>query len=123
MNNKEVEQQHYDMAKEVQKITGKESQTKKVIAVGYLEKGTPFEKGELSEEFHKRLWAIWNGGYTLTSIGHHTCEFCGHATSSAEKILYDGANKVEYVFPEMIFHYIKVHDFKPQKEFIEFIMR
>jgi len=103
----------------------------KVVAIGWLDWRDEFEKGEVSLRFLNKLRILWNEGGHIGTLGYHTCEFCNGfdedqktpATSSCEKILVDRENKIEYHFPEMIFHYIEVHNFKPSNEFIEFVMR
>ena len=92
--------------------------------IGYLSwLEEEFPKGEVPVEFVSKLRLIWNTGLTLCSLGLHTCEFCNNATGSSEKILIDKVNKIKYIFPELIFHYMEVHKFKPSDEFIDFIMK
>lgn len=133
MNNKEVEQQHLKMQNEFNKFLlekGRSIEKVKFVAVGYLDTVEEFEKGEVSTNFLSKLKLLWNEGITLASMGHHECEFCEggygtgeRATSSSEKELTDKENKIKYLFPEMIFHYITEHKFKPSQQFIEFVMR
>ena len=126
MKNKEVEQQHIEMQKKLNEMLSKNGMIEddfKIVAVGYLSIDEEFEKGEVSTSFLTKLHFLWDGGYILSSAGHHTCEFCNKATSSSEKVLTDTENKIKYCFPEMIFHYITEHKFKPSNEFIEFVMR
>ena len=136
MNNKEVEQQekkHMDSLKKYAKENGfemPEMGTFKTKAIGYLAWGEPFEKGIVSTSFLNKLKLLWSEGMTLGSLGHHECEFCidegnyeNRGMSCQEKILIDERNKIKYKFPEMIFHYIEKHNFKPSNEFIGFVMR
>ena len=57
------------------------------------------------------------------SCGHNTCEFFGNATSSSEKVFRDNENRIEYKFPEMIFHYIKKHGYQPPEDFVMFVLK
>lgn len=133
MKNKEVEQEHLEMQKELNKMLSKNNMIEddfKFVAVGYLSIDEEFEKGEVSANFLTKLKALWDEGITLGSMGHHDCEFCidegnyeKRGMSSSEKELIDRENKIKYLFPEMIFHYITEHKFKPSNEFIEFVMR
>ena len=129
MKNKEVEQQHIEWQEKWNKELlehGHPIDDFKFVAVGYLDILEPFEKGEVSTNFLNKLHILWNEGLALGSAGCHVCEFCGgdnKATSSSEKELTDRENKIKYLFPEMIFHYITEHKFKPSNEFIEFVMR
>ena len=134
MKNKEVEEERNKMNERLQNFIKEdhpefEIAKNKIVAIGYLDISEPFEKGEVSTNFLNKLEILWNKGLTLGSLGHHECEFCidegnykGRATSSSEKILIDKKNKIEYIFPEMIFHYIKEHKFKPSDEFIKLVM-
>ncbi len=136
MKNKEVEQDHQKHIESLKKYAKEngfempEGSEYKIVAVGYLAWGEPFEKGEVSINFLNKLHILWGEGITLGSMGHHECEFCidegnyeNRGKSSSEKELTDRENKIKYIFPEMIFHYITKHNFKPSNEFVEFVMR
>ncbi len=136
MNNKEIEQQRnksIESLKEYAKKNGFEIPKMleyKSVAIGYLSIDEEFERGEVSQNFLNKLQILWNEGITLGSLGFHECEFCidegnyeNRGKSSSEKELADKENKIKYLFPEMIFHYITKHNFKPCNEFIEFVMR
>lgn len=94
----------------------------KSVAVGYLDITEEYRKGIVSQNFINKLRQIWDTGLLLGSMGHHTCEFCGKATGSSEKVLRDEKNRIEYMFPEMIFHYIEKHDYQPPEEFVLFVL-
>jgi len=136
MRNKEVEQEHKKHIEDMKKYAKEngfempEILEYKFIAIGYLSIEEEFEKGEVSQNFLTKLRVLWNEGGTTGSLGFHECEFCidegnyeKRGKSSSEKELIDKENKVKYKFPEMIFHYITEHKFKPSNEFIEFVMR
>ena len=136
MKNKEVEQE-YNKSNESLKKYAKDNGFEipemlkcKVVAIGYLSIDEEFEKGEVSQNFLTKLKVLWGEGNTIGSLGFHECEFCidegnykNRGKSNSEKELTDNENKVKYKFPEMIFHYITEHKFKPPNEFIEFVMR
>ncbi len=128
MKNSEVEQEHEKSQESFNKFlkeNGREELKYKFKAIGYLDITEPYEKGIVSQTFVNKLRQIWKSGMTLGSLGFHTCEFCEtepKATSSCEKILVDKENNIKYLFPEMIFHYIEVHEFKPSNEFIKCVM-
>jgi hypothetical protein len=135
MKNKEVEQKEIKMQNEMNKFCLKEGhpnliQDFKIVAIGWLDSSESFEKGEVSKSFMTKLRLLWNEGLILATLGFHECNFCegGYGTgdrarSSREKVLMDKENKIKYIIPEMIFHYIEKHKYKPQKEFIEFVMK
>ncbi len=132
MNNRQVEDKHDEMSEKMAKEYGmiKEAEYK-CKAIGYLSIRERYEVGEVPEGFVEKLKQILDSGTYTCSLGYHECEFCLNqgvkklprdALSSCEKRLRDEQNKIDYMFPEMIFHYIKVHQFKPSDKFIEFIM-
>lgn len=133
MKNSEVEQQHIEMQKRLNEYAiknGYPPEEYKFVAIGYLSIDEEFEKGEVSTSFLTKLHVLWNEGGATMSLGFHECEFCidegnyeGRGKSSSEKVLIDRENKIKYLFPWMIFHYITAHKFKPSNEFIEFVMR
>lgn len=125
MKKAEVEKQMYSSQRwlrEESKKRGLKFIEYKDIAVGYLDITEEYQKGIVSQNFINKLRQIWDTGSRLMSLGHHTCEFCGNATSSSEKILQDEKNKVRYKFPEMIFHYMEKHDYQPPEDFVLFIL-
>lgn len=95
----------------------------KSVAVGYLDITEEYQKGIVSQNFINKLRQIWDSGIKLMSLGHHTCEFCGKATGSCEKVLRDRENRIEYMFPEMIFHYIEEHGYQPPEDFVMFVLK
>jgi hypothetical protein len=131
MKNKEVEQKEIEMQNEMNEFCLRGGhpnlvQEFKIVAIGWLDSSEPFEKGEVSVSFITKLRLLWNEGLILATLGFHECDFCEigkKAKSSREKVLMDKENKIKYIIPEMIFHYIEEHGYKPQKEFIEFVMR
>ena len=133
MKNEEVEKEHIDYQKKWNKELlgyGRPIEEFKFVAIGYLSIDEEFEKGEVSTSFLTKLKVLWDEGGTTGALGHHECEFCidegnyeKRGMSNEEKVLVDKENKIKYQFPEMIFHYITEHKFKPSNEFIEFVMR
>ena len=133
MKNNEVEQQHIEAQQRLNEMLTENGMMKedfKIVAIGYLSIDEEFEKGEVSQNFLNKLKILWNEGGCSMSLGFHECEFCidegnyeNRGKSSSEKVLVDRENKIKYCFPEMIFHYITEHKFKPSNEFIEFVMR
>ncbi len=133
MKNSEIEQHHIEMQKSLNEYARKNGypiEDYKFVAIGYLSIDEEFEKGEVSTNFLTKLKVLWGEGIILGSLGSHECEFCidednyeKRGKSSSEKELVDRENKIRYIFPEMIFHYITEHNFKPSNEFIEFVMR
>ena len=130
MKNQEVEQKETELQSAMNNLCLTEGHPNlvrdlKIIAIGWLDISEPFEKGEVSSSFLAKLRLLWEDGPILSTLGFHECDFCEgeKAKSSREKILIDKENKIEYIFPEMIFHYIEKHNYCPPEEFIRFVMK
>lgn len=131
MKNSEVEQEHIEYQKKFNKELlerGYPIEDFKMIAIGYLSIDEKFERGIVSTSFINKLKILWDEGRTTGSLGHHECEFCidegifPRGLSNSVKTLIDEENNIKYFFPEMIFHYIEKHNFKPSNQFIGFVM-
>lgn len=105
--------------------------------IGYL--SGSFEKGEIPEGFLDKLKEIEANFVSYKgSMGQHICEYCfpdknelqrkldrvevnyediKDALSGGEKVLHG-----KYIWPDMLTHYIKVHNYRPPQEFIDEIM-
>ncbi len=115
----------YDSLEEYAKREGLDFVRYKTVAVGYLDITEEYQKGPVSQNFINKLKIAWNTGGVLASLGYHECEFCegkNKATSGSEKMLRDEVNKIEYRFPQMIFHYIEEHGYQPPEDFVLFVM-
>ena len=126
MNAKEVESEHKRIDDKISKDLGIE--VYKPVAIGYLDITEEYKRGYVPQKFIDKLRILFNEGISIATMGFHECEFCideerkDRGKSSSEKTLRDDENKIKYIFPEMIFHYIEEHNFKPSDEFITFIM-
>jgi hypothetical protein len=97
-------------------------ETPGTVNVGWLEKSEPFPTGQTSEEFRTRLLELC-GRPVRQTRGIHTCSLCrgkDRATGSAE-IRVAGAAAV-YAAPELVHHYVTVHDYRPPEEFIAAVL-
>lgn len=110
-------------------------ETSGVLNVGWLEKGKPFELGDVSEEFINRLWILC-GTPVYATRGFYSCEFCGEEESWPIKMSMGGIerrlgdaeirvvarNGCVYASPNLIIHYIVKHNYLPPREFIQAVM-
>jgi hypothetical protein len=110
--------------------------TMKLLAVGWLDKEHKFPTGQTSPEFQQKLLVFCqNPGYI--TLGFHDCEFCDtpqpdkitipHPKYSSTKlgsteIMIIGQNDRSYHAPDLIYHYIRDHNYLPPAEFIEAVM-
>lgn len=54
-------------------------------------------------------------------MGFHVCEFCGNASSSGDVTL-AFENGHRYTMPDMILHYIAIHNYRPPDNFIRDVL-
>ncbi len=81
-------------------------------AIGYLE--GEYQKGSVPSGFIEKLATI--SDKIFSTHGWHDCPYCRNAKSSSD-IAVGG-----YVWPQMLSHYVKVHNYQPPQEFIDFVM-
>ena len=98
--------------------------------IGWLADGVAFETEEPAEELLDWVWAYAKVS-TVRSRGMHRCEFCAdrHANyperngmklmlGTAELRVFAESGEI-YAAPNLIYHYIAVHHYKPPREFVE----
>ena len=89
------------------------------VKVGWLDEGQPYTQGVAPKEFVSKLAKIPLGVHTK---GWHDCPFCGKDKSSSQYRIKITPKKF-YDVPEMIFHYMEVHNYLPPQEFIDAVMK
>ncbi len=103
--------------------------------VGWLSRGYDFERGKSSEQFYQRLLEFCAFPICKTR-GWHVCEFCGseqavplNITINAQSSLILGSAEMRvsgdykvFASPDLIYHYVTVHEYLPPKEFINAIL-
>jgi hypothetical protein len=109
-------------------------ETSKSLSVGWLESGHPYTTGGASEEFLDRLFDHCASARIRTR-GFHVCSFCPPQAkrqpySRNEKNAWLGSAQFRirgrgktYEAPNLIYHYVADHNYRPPEEFIEAIMR
>jgi hypothetical protein len=99
--------------------------------VGWLAKGYPFETMTVDNAVLELVWSYCTIA-TAQTRGFHECEFCPLNTSNfvqnnernlllgtAEIRVFPIEGNIIYAAPNLIYHYMKVHKYKPPQEFIE----
>ena len=86
------------------------------LAIGWLDDPN-FPKGQTPPGFLEALKKIKS---VNRHKGSHTCPFCGDAEGSAIHGIKQG--KITYVYPSLLRHYIKEHNYLPPQEFIDVVM-
>ncbi len=102
-------------------------------AVGWLDQGHAFPKGEPSDEVLSRLWQFCRISVARTR-GVHPCPFCSsnfgaEAERDGDRLLLGAAeirvfssDGQKFAAPILIYHYVAVHHYQPPAEFIEAIL-
>jgi hypothetical protein len=107
-----------------------------VLSVGWLQHGRAFVTGATTDLFREALLRLCVDRSVGLTRGFHRCDLvpCEHrgtwpprtvhafgkqvALGSAE-IRVEGANRVCYAAPNLIYHYVAAHDYQPPVPFIE----
>lgn len=89
------------------------------VNIGWLARRHIFSTVETSVEFRFKLQELCEKSRVKQTRGRHNCEFCkgrDKPFGSAE-IRVIGHKRI-YAAPELVYHYVVVHDYKPPDEFI-----
>jgi hypothetical protein len=102
--------------------------------VGWIEPQKPFSKGIVPEMFLKRLWHLCKIPVVQTR-GFHVCELCNMPSDVVPTLEFEGeilklgsaeiraiAPGVIYAAPNLIFHYVRDHEYKPPQAFIDAVI-
>ena len=99
-----------------------------IRAIGWLEKGYRFSVAQPSDEFRQRLADLatdWSRSSKAcgwpVSAGSHLCSLCGEVRGAGELAI--PGERVLYVAPQLIAHYLEAHGYCPPHEFIEAVLR
>ena len=118
-----------DLSEETMIISGPH-----VRAVGWLDNDHDLPTGTVSGEFVGKLSSITKvGDITMSGLyedpfdlllsryfGFHTCELCLNFHSGDNIVV--PAEKVLYVAPVMILHYVEEHQYLPPKAFVDAVL-
>lgn len=88
------------------------------VNIGWLARRHPFPTGKTSAAFRARLRQICQRVVKRTR-GFHSCDFCKGRVKphSSAEIRVEGDGRV-YAAPELVYHYVVAHAYKPPEEFI-----
>ena len=102
--------------------------------VGWLEKGMAYDIGEISEEVLDRVWEYCQVSL-MQSRGTHICELCDDGQGwtgnrngvklqlGSAEIRVFGEGGTIYAAPDLIYHYMRDHHYRPPEAFLEALMR
>lgn len=101
------------------------------LNVGWLERGQTFSKGRVRKLFLERLWELCRCPVVLTR-GFHECDLCESRQWGPlevyfrKEVIKVGSGELRvpgrrgkiYAAPDMIFHYVLQHRYRPPDEFV-----
>jgi len=104
------------------------------LSVGWLAKQYPYSQGETSEDFKERLF-VFCLNHVRQTRGFHVCEFCTPSppflvyAQRGDKEVWLGSAEIRVVYqgniyaaPDLIYHYVIEHQYRPPDEFIEAVL-
>lgn len=110
----------------------------KTLAVGWLEGREPFPQGEVPSATLDRLWAYAQAARAYPSLsyrGWHTCTICDRTATTQQYTHHDaeawlGSGEIRvfgpggqvYAAPNLIFHYVRDHDYQPPTVFLSALL-
>jgi len=103
--------------------------------VGWLDSAHPFPRGSTPKEFKAKLFDLCFQ-YAMATSGYHNCDFCPRRKDAGAlkvrrkwrsiwlgtaeiHVIYRGTT---YAAPNMIYHYVVDHDYRPPEEFVEAVI-
>jgi hypothetical protein len=94
-----------------------------LVAIGWLEKDSEFETGDVSDSFYEKLNALCTSPWQpVVSAGFHSCSLCqfdGPRFTANLFVPYEG---LIYAVPTAITHYIAAHWYKPPEIFVRAVL-
>jgi hypothetical protein len=93
-------------------------------AVGWLARDHTFTTGTVDVSVYSRLVELlqwpWEHG---VFVGHHGCELCHYEPGRyGTRNLFVPGDKVVYVCPELITHYMNAHRYAPPQDFCQAVL-
>ena len=106
------------------------------VNIGWLDSAQPYQFGQLLDEFRDKLWSFLQ--FKLVRLrGFHICNLCSDQASTiltvskGDEILKLGDAEIRvlgmdgkiYAAPNLIYHYVTVHEYKPPDEFVQAVLK
>src|SRR4051812_16248186 len=101
------------------------------FSVGWLDKHHDFETWSPPSAFVDALRTLTETAHVHKTRGYHRCEFCAstdgqpidHAALSSFEITVTGSDGRTYFAPELIYHYVTAHSYRPPDSFISAVLK
>ena len=99
-----------------------EEERPETVNIGWLDCWHPFPTGETSAEFRGKLQQLCQRRAKQTR-GLYSCDFCKgrEKPHGSAEIRVKGERRV-YAAPELVYHYVVAHAYKPPEEFIAAVL-
>ena len=110
----------------------------RVLNIGWLEAGRGFPRGEVPSLVPRRLLTLTEKYPVNAMRGMHWCDFCEERATpfgglcvqvddrevdlGSAEIRVGGRDGIWYAAPDMIYHYIVSHRYRPPAEFLEAVL-
>jgi hypothetical protein len=107
----------------------------KVLNVGWLERGQSFPTGKVDLDCLAIIGVLCKNPFIKTR-GYHKCPFCSSASFGysvtidnhtlllgSSEIRVHGESGILYAAPDLIYHYIRDHNYLPPDEFISAVYK
>ena len=105
------------------------------VNIGWLDVSEPYTQGSVPSEFVERLWWFCRSRVVQTR-GCHICNLCPRRrvgplkvtrgedvlTLGSAEIRVFGFSKRIYAAPNLLFHYVTEHNYRPPDEFIDAVL-
>jgi hypothetical protein len=95
-----------------------------LLAIGWLGTGVEFKRGQVSEEFFRKLTALaaepWQP--PVVTPGSHACELCQFDPPRFAASLFVPHQGKVYAAPVGIVHYVAAHWYKPPQVFVNAVL-
>lgn len=88
-------------------------------AVGWLERGQHYARGPVEKSVYDKLVELAKDPFQpIVAAGFHQCDLCQF---DAERVgasnLFIPGEKLIFVCPELVVHYVNAHEYRPPDEF------
>jgi len=101
------------------------------FSVGWLDKHHDFEKWNPPPAFVDALRALTETTQVHKTRGYHCCEFCestdgrpiDQAPLGSLEIKVTGSDGRTYFAPDLIYHYVTAHRYRPPDSFVSAVLR
>ncbi len=93
-------------------------------AVGWLERGRAFSTGVVDERvFAKLVELLADPWQPMTAMGPHSCDLCVYRPDAIGTAnLFVPGDRLVYVCPELIVHYMNCHRYSPPPAFCDAVL-